>query len=577
MASHANQQKTRAAWISALVALFLAAILALVYRLEQSRQEERYRADVAEQALTLAAQIESELNADVFLANGLAALAVAAPELSSASIQSVLKTLHDNSRHLKNIGLAPGNRITHLYPLKGNEKALGLYYPDVADQWPAVKAAMERHTTVLAGPLPLRQGGVGLISRTPVFLADGRYWGMLSLVLDADALLAQAQQSANKLGLSIALRGKDGLGERGDLFYGPASLFEAGSVLLTIRVPGGSWQLAVLPVDGWTPNISRQLLWAALGLATCCLAGLSMYLYLVGRARINTSERRLRAFLNTTPDGVIVISAKGEIEEFNPGAEAMFGYAAAEIVGQSVNRLMQAEDAQQHDSHIRHANQAAARTMAVGREIHGRRKDGSVFPIEVKVADTHVEGRLVHVGVLRDITERKTTERQLHDLARLDSLTGVANRRALMDMLDEAWAWSQRHQSPLSVLMIDADHFKSINDTYGHHVGDLVLVHLAQVCLSCLREVDRFGRFGGEEFLAVVPETEREQAETVAARLVREVATSVIAVSGVQGLKLTISVGVASVGPEVASVHQLVQQADAALYRAKSLGRNRYV
>lgn len=187
---------------------------------ERSRQELTLRNHVTETVLGQVARMETELNANVYLANGLVAYVTAMREPSATEIQAALKTLFQFGRHLRNIGVAPGNRLTHIYPLLGNEGAIGLYYPDQAAQWPAVQQAIERRVTVLAGPVQLKQGGVGVISRTPVFYDDGRYWGVLSLVLDLESLFKAVQLRPEADGLAFALRGKDGQGAAGATFLG---------------------------------------------------------------------------------------------------------------------------------------------------------------------------------------------------------------------------------------------------------------------------------------------------------------------------------------------------------------------
>lgn len=573
MASFITQN--RPLWLAVSVAVLMAVLTQTLVSLDQSRVLQKARAKITQQASAVAAQIESQVTADVFLANGLAALVAVDQELSSVQIQSALRAVYESGRHLKNIGLAPGNRITHVYPLAGNEKALGLYYPNEPGQWASVKQAFEQRSTVLAGPLQLRQGGTGLIIRTPVFLEGGRYWGVLSLVIDADALLAKATQTADQLDLEIALRGMDSSGLPGTVFHGSPELFQTSSVALQISVPGGEWEMLAQPKGGWQAAVSHYFWWRVAGWVFILLLGGVFYRYGVGRMRVNTIARRLRAFLDTTPDGVIVINERGLVEEFNPAAEKMFGYARSEILGQSVNRLMQSDVANEHDRWVGRAEETAARAMAKGREIQGLRKDGASFPIEVTVGDAQVDGRLVHVGVLRDITERKAIEHRLNELATQDGLTGIANRRAIMAALEEAWQHCRRYQQPLAILMIDADHFKGINDTHGHLVGDQVLICLAKVIRECIRETDKAGRLGGEEFLAILPGTSREQADVLAQRLLKQIAEQRVPAGADQQASFTVSIGIASAGPEVTSVENLIRLSDQALYRAKSAGRNR--
>jgi diguanylate cyclase (GGDEF)-like protein/PAS domain S-box-containing protein len=541
---------------------------------ERSRQEVKLRNQVTETVLGQVARMETELNANVYLANGLVAYVTAMREPTAREIQAALKTLFRFGRHLKNIGAAPGNRLTHIYPIEGNQGAIGLYYPDQAAQWPAVQQAIEQRATVLAGPVQLKQGGVGVISRTPVFYDDGRYWGILSLVLDLESLFKAVQLRPEADGLAFALRGKDGRGAAGATFLGDETIFARDAVTFTIKVPGGTWQIAARPVAGWQTD--QGYLWGLqiLGLVLSALAAFVLYFYQQGRLRLEASEKRIRAFLDTTRDGVVVIDERGLILEFNAGAEHLFGYGAGEVLGMPLNQLMPKDDAAVHDQYVAHSRGKQARIMSPARQVKGRRKDGSEVQIEVTVGEASIAGARLHVGVIRDITERQAFEQKLMELATRDSLTGALNRRAFTAEMDSALQLARRHGHVLSLLLMDADHFKKINDSYGHQAGDRVLVSLTAVAQTCLRATDRFGRWGGEEFVALLPETNAAQAVEVAERLLAAVRGATLSSATGVELPIRVSIGLATLSPEVPDAEKLIQHADEALYRAKAGGRD---
>lgn len=176
-----------------------------------------------------------------------------------------------------------------------------------------------------------------------------------------------------------------------------------------------------------------------------------------------------------------------------------------------------------------------------------------------------------------DVTERRDLEDELRRLATTDPLTGAHNRRHFLDRTHRAAARCRRYDHDLCVLMIDADHFKAINDTHGHVTGDEVLRALAQVCMAQLRETDIFGRYGGEEFIAALPETPLEVAVDAAERLRRVLAATPIPVvdGGAGEIFVTVSIGVAAYIADDAGVEQAINRADEALYAAKEAGRNR--
>ncbi len=162
-------------------------------------------------------------------------------------------------------------------------------------------------------------------------------------------------------------------------------------------------------------------------------------------------------------------------------------------------------------------------------------------------------------------------------LASVDALTGVPNRRYLVTHGQAALKEARAKGEPLAVVMLDIDHFKKVNDSYGHAVGDEVLAAVAKRCTNALRDIDIFARYGGEEFVAVLPETTAQRAvEVIAERLRRSVAANPVGTEG--GLvSVTLSLGVAMLADDTSDIEALISEADQAMYQAKRLGRNRVV
>jgi len=179
------------------------------------------------------------------------------------------------------------------------------------------------------------------------------------------------------------------------------------------------------------------------------------------------------------------------------------------------------------------------------------------------------------VAIFDDITERKKLEEELERLAHTDCLTGLANRRHFLEQAEQELARAVRYGKHLSVLMVDIDHFKRVNDIHGHNAGDTALRKLSEVALKAVREVDIVGRLGGEEFAVLLPETDGEMAFEVAERFRSSIANTEVLLESGAALRFTISIGVASLGKDCASFDALLSQADQALYEAKNAGRNR--
>lgn len=171
--------------------------------------------------------------------------------------------------------------------------------------------------------------------------------------------------------------------------------------------------------------------------------------------------------------------------------------------------------------------------------------------------------------------ELREKNRQVELLAITDPLTGLFNRRRVETVLEEEWKSVKRYQHPLSCLIIDIDHFKSINDTFGHKVGDTVLKEIADLIKGCLREVDTVARWGGEEFIVILPQTDPANAREASERIMEKILHHRF--SHTAGKRITVSIGISYYRPSLNAPEKLVDAADMALYQAKSEGRNRIV
>jgi diguanylate cyclase (GGDEF)-like protein len=179
------------------------------------------------------------------------------------------------------------------------------------------------------------------------------------------------------------------------------------------------------------------------------------------------------------------------------------------------------------------------------------------------------------VVVSRDMTERKRMEDDMKRLATVDPLTGAYNRRQGHTLLAAEFIRRGRYRRPFAVLMLDVDHFKAVNDRFGHPTGDAVLCELVQTCLKVLRSIDMVARWGGEEFLIVLPEIDAANAMSTAERLRAAVEATEVAAPGGVNVRFTVSIGVAE--PESESPDELLSRVDVALYAAKAGGRNRVI
>jgi diguanylate cyclase (GGDEF)-like protein/PAS domain S-box-containing protein len=308
---------------------------------------------------------------------------------------------------------------------------------------------------------------------------------------------------------------------------------------------------------------------------------LGMYMDISDRKRmedeLRTSESRFRAVSETAQDAIIMIDAAGKVGYWNPAATRILGYAREEMMGRDVHALLTPSRYRGRADEGMKGFAATGRGGAIGKtlELAAVRKDGVEIPVELSVASMRLGEEWHAVAILRDITERKQADERIRMMARRDFLTGLANRAEFVERLQEEIARADRNQTGFAILYLDLDHFKDVNDTLGHPIGDSLLQSVGQRLSSVVREADIVARFGGDEF-AIIEVDAREPSD--AASLANKVLEKLREPFSIQGNDIHIgaSIGIDMYGRARPSAETLLSHADVALYRAKSEGRDDY-
>jgi diguanylate cyclase (GGDEF)-like protein/PAS domain S-box-containing protein len=279
----------------------------------------------------------------------------------------------------------------------------------------------------------------------------------------------------------------------------------------------------------------------------------------------------LRMIVDSMDQGLLIVERCGRIQYANPACDRYLGHAADELVGRSLAELLARQESYPDDC-------AAMEAIGHGtREVLIRHRDGGLRAMDLTMTPMHAADGLF-VALLHDITHHKQSEDALQRAAMLDPLTRIANRRHFDSFLEREWQRAIRNAQPLSLVVLDVDHFKLYNDTLGHAAGDVCLQKVAQALQAhALRPTDLAARYGGEEFVLLFAETPQE----AAARLAEAIRTTVEALQlpnprSPTSPWITVSVGVATIVPtQLDQVGQLFVCADRAMYAAKGGGRNR--
>lgn len=293
---------------------------------------------------------------------------------------------------------------------------------------------------------------------------------------------------------------------------------------------------------------------------------------------VRRSEAKFRSLFESSRDAVMILDRNRYID-CNKAALGIFGCKnAEEFIGKQLSDFtpeLQPSGGSSSEEAAKHIENAFERGSYFFEWMH-KRLNGEEFPAEIMLSEVEVEGKQMLQALARDITKRKAMEDELKRLASTDPLTGADNRRSFLDKGAYELLRSRRYNHSFSFLMLDIDHFKSINDTFGHYTGDLVLKELVSESKKVLRATDLFGRLGGEEFAVILPETDAETAVKAGERLRNELSN--VRVESDQGpVSFTVSIGLAMREGDTDTLVNIMGRADAALYKAKDAGRNRLV
>ena len=287
--------------------------------------------------------------------------------------------------------------------------------------------------------------------------------------------------------------------------------------------------------------------------------------------RSDADKLRLHAgIFQNSHDSIAITDAQGNIESVNPAFSAITGYAAEEVIGKNP-RILQSgrQDSEFYEAMWKSLLQNGFWTG----EVWNRRKDGGFYAGWLSISALRdAEGKIEHfIGVTSDNTEYKAAQERIKQMAFYDQLTGLPNRSLLRDRVDRLFAQMRREESSFAIMFIDLDNFKRVNDSLGHHVGDLLLKEVARRLEECVREVDTVSRQGGDEFVVLLPECDSECAQAIAARILASLSIP----HGLDGHEVvaTPSIGISMFPRDARDFETLTKHADTALYRVKENGR----
>lgn len=512
--------------------------------------------------------------------------------------------------------------VSFIVPQTGNERALGFDISSNPKIAPIIFQALTSGDTLATGAINLVQDEatrLGTVIYSPIYRKGQpldnekarreQFLGFVANIfrIDTDINLIFKTLGDKELQLWVEIYDHD------QLIYGnlPANYHQNLKLSklnksMPIDFAGRHWQINYYASDTFFHSQLSLLSWWLLlgGFLLCCLTGFALLL-LTGRSarseeliakrthdlsQINQvlnqelairsqheNELRIAATTFESHEAIVVTDAKGNILRVNHAFTSITGFSSDEVVGKNPSFWSSGH----HDQHFyKKMYQELAKNNRWKGEIWNRRKNGEVFPELLTITGVLDEHKQLshYVAIFSDVSAQKEAENKIHNLAFYDPLTDLPNRRLMLDRLQHEIAAAKRQNSYGALFFLDLDHFKNLNDSRGHQVGDKLLIQVAQRLSAIIRNEDTACRLGGDEFVVMVPGRflDLQQATNHAAMLAEKILQAINQPYLVQGAEhhFSTSIGI-TVYPETADQPEvIIQQADTAMYRAKESGRN---
>ncbi|MDR3493281.1 MAG: EAL domain-containing protein [Ancalomicrobiaceae bacterium] len=595
-------------FVPAMLALVMLLYAAVRIDIDKRQQfHDNLRASIVRDLGKIGTRLQGNIEGDIELVHGLVAVVAAEPQIDQKHFAEIAEQVFKVKSQLRNIAAAPDMIIRLIYPVEPNVRSLGFDVRKSDTQRAAALKARDTGSMVMTGPVNLVQGGIGLIARYPVFTktAEGanRFWGLVSAVMDLDMLYVDSGLNDDGSPIDVAITRISADGQT-DTFFGNPSVLDKDPVTFQLAFGDGAWVLSAVPKAGWMAMQADDVRWSRLmsfGILLLVVGPLAWAGYLMKqrhRIIVDLGEREERLERLSHRLQLALDASKIGVWEYDPATgEMMWDARMREIYGIPPAKLKctyadwrRALHPADRDEAERVFKRALANASQYITEFRIVTPAGTVEHIRAHGAVYWWGGRTKRIvganwNVTRDVLlkeELRTSHlyseiqnRQLEEASRTlayqsihDALTGLPNRRYLDQYLDQ-----HPQVDRFAILHVDLDRFKSVNDTYGHAVGDEVLKVAAQRLKSQLLEAEFVARMGGDEFVIAAPARDPEARSRALAAAILEAFTDPIHVGALE-FRVGSSVGIA-VGTGSSETRQLLVQADLALYEAKKLGRNR--
>jgi diguanylate cyclase (GGDEF)-like protein/PAS domain S-box-containing protein len=564
-----------------LAVLVLGAMAYVEQRYVQNRLTEQ-RAQITERLSVVRYQLEGTLADNLSLINGLAAFIASYPDFTRSQFDLYASTVLAREPALVNLAVAPGLVVQYVYPLQGNEAALGLDYMLQNSQRDVVMRIVETGAMVIAGPVQLVQGGVAFIGRAPVYVqgADGQseLWGIVSSPMLVDSIYQAAGLLDESPALAIAIRGNDAEGSN-SAFFGSDQVFTHPAVVsMPVSAGGSTWELAAAPAASLDAGGGILMLRAG-GLVLFAL----LSVLLLFRDRQIANNKALRGIIFRNERFLRAVETVSKVGGWR-WSDNVFSELSSQTrqimalpedqVSMSMPEFCHSLDTRSSETVSRLIINALNQRRRLDEELELRRREGEVVWLNLKADLLDHEGQRPElIGAIQDITQQKLADQLIEYQANYDTLTRLPNRGLFKDRLQTELRHARRRSTRLAVLFVDLDNFKSVNDNLGHDAGDELLIESARRIQACVRSVDTVARYSGDEFVAILVDV---FSADVASRIAEQMVLAMRKPFSLDDRQLycSVSIGVSFYPDDGNNPDTLVIKADQTMYEVKKSGRN---
>lgn len=489
------------------------------------------------------------------------------------------------------LAIAPQGIIQDVAPLKGNEKALGLNLFEAENQKQESLLAKQTQKLTLAGPLELVQGGIGLVGRLPIFLDERKsdtFWGFALSVIQISQLFDEQKIASLEETFAYEIWRIHPDTKEKHVILKSFNRTLKDPIHYDFEVPNGTWTISLEPHIGWGEGgfvlLFREVIALVFSLLIASMARLLIELRITKRKlekrvveTTSTSlllKKQLDTLLDTIPDLIWLKDINGVYLFCNRAFERLYGAKEAQIVGKSDYDFVDVKTADFFRAHDMIAMDA--KEPVVNEEELQFKEDGYTGYFEtIKAPFYNASNELVGVlGVARDISKRRENEEKIEKLQYFDALTALPNKLLLRLRIEHDISISKRKKEKVAILFLDIDHFKHVNDTLGHAIGDALLVEVSNRLKQLLRQEDTLSRQGGDEFVIVLPSVKADGIAHVAKKVLQAIEQPISVQE--HELIITASIGIALYPDDGVDIETLFKCADSAMYLAKQQGRNRH-